>query len=128
MQPIILCLSLWLQMFLNVFAGGCGDGEGTHISAYLFLMQSENDDNLKWLMRGIFSVELLNQEGDQNHKPGSMCYEEKTAKNYNSKVSKGVHQKDGAGLNFLNTKTLKRSRFLPILKPSKTIPSTFKIP
>ena len=76
-------------MRLKVFAGGCGDGEGTHISAYLFLMQSENDENLQWPMRGIFSVELLNQEGDQNHKPGSICYEEKTTKNYNSKVGKG---------------------------------------
>ena len=31
----------------------------------LFLMQSENDENIEWPMRGIFSVRLLNQEGDQ---------------------------------------------------------------
>ena len=52
-------------------------------------MGSEKYENLEWPMRGIFSVKLLNQEEDQNHKPGSICYEEKTEKNYNSKISKG---------------------------------------
>ena len=66
-----------------------GNGKGTHISAYLIVMQGENDENLEWPMRGIFSIELLNQERDKNHKPGSIRFEGATAKDYNSKVSKG---------------------------------------
>ena len=77
------------KMCLKIFAGGCANGEGTHISAYLFLVQSENDGNLEWPMRGIFSIELLNQERDKNHIHGSIYFEETIAKNYNSKVRKG---------------------------------------
>ena len=54
-------------MCLHIYPGGHGDGEGTHISAYLYLMAGENDDHLEWSMRGIFSIEVLNQEEDQNH-------------------------------------------------------------
>ena len=87
-SPSFYAFPCGYKVCLNVFAGGCGDGEGTHISAYLFLVKSKNDENLKWPMRGIFFVKMLNQEGDQTHKPGSISYEEKTAKKYNSKVGK----------------------------------------
>ena len=56
------------KMCLSVYAGGCGHGKGTHISAYLHLMEGENDKTLEWPMRATFSIELLNQERDQNHK------------------------------------------------------------
>ena len=77
------------KMCLNIEAGGYEDGEGTHISACLFLMAGENDENLEWPMRGTFSIELLNQKEDQNHKKRSLCFKATEADDYNSKVSKG---------------------------------------
>ena len=56
------------KMCLLVAAGGVGHGEGTHISAFLYLMAGENDEHLEWPMRGVFSIEVLNQERDQDHK------------------------------------------------------------
>ena len=34
------------KMCLRVYAGGYGEGKGTHISAYLFLMAGDNDETL----------------------------------------------------------------------------------
>ena len=39
-------------------------------------------------MRGTFSIELLNQKEDQNHKQQSVCLKDTTAHGWNSKVSK----------------------------------------
>ena len=40
-------------------------------------------------MRGTFSIELLNQERDQNHGKDLVCFDETKANDWNSKVSKG---------------------------------------
>ena len=77
------------KMCLNIEAGGYGAGEGTHISAFLYLMAGENDEVLEWPMRGTFSIELLNQKEDQNHKQLSIFFDKTEEDNYNSKVSKG---------------------------------------
>ena len=55
------------KMSLNVVANGYGDGEGTHVSVYIYLMQGENDDNLAWPFRGTIKVSLLNQLEDGQH-------------------------------------------------------------
>ena len=60
-------------------------------------MAGENDGNLEWPMRGIFSVELLNQEQDHNHKQLSVYFDTIEAKTYNSKVNKG-HGSVGYGI------------------------------
>ena len=36
------------KMCLKVYANGCGDGKGTHVSVYIYLMKGEFDDNLEW--------------------------------------------------------------------------------
>ena len=77
------------KMCLIVYAGGNGDGEGTHISAFLYLREGENDEDLEWPMRGTFSIELLNQEEDQNHKKQSVSFDETEENEWNSKVSNG---------------------------------------
>ena len=76
------------KMCLRVDAGGHANGKGTHISAFLFLMAGENDGNLEWPMRGIFTIELLNQEKDQNHKKGLIRFVETRANEWNNKVRK----------------------------------------
>ena len=35
-------------MCLSVDAYGSWDGEGSRVSVYVYLMQGDNDDNLKW--------------------------------------------------------------------------------
>ena len=59
------------QMCLNVHAAGYDVGEGTHVSVYLFLMKGPHDNKLEqsghWPLRGIFTIELLNQLNDSDH-------------------------------------------------------------
>ena len=39
-------------MCLRIAADGNGDGENTHLSAFLFLMKGPHDDELTWPLRG----------------------------------------------------------------------------
>ena len=55
------------KMCLNVVANGHGDGKGTHVSVYIYLMRGDNDDNLKWPFKGTIEVSLLNQLEDGQH-------------------------------------------------------------
>ena len=47
-------------------------------------------------MRGTFSIELLNQKENQNHKQRSVCFSKTRADDFNSMVSKG-HAPSGWG-------------------------------
>ena len=55
------------KMCLSVDANGQGRGQGTHVSAFVNLMQGDNDDNLKWPFKGTIKVSLLNQLEDGQH-------------------------------------------------------------
>ena len=56
------------KMCLKVYANGVGEGKGTHVSVYIYLMLGGNDDNLKWPFKGTMKVSLLNQlEVGQHH-------------------------------------------------------------
>ena len=55
------------KMCLNVSANGYDNGEGTHVSVYVFLMRGDFDDRLTWPCRGDIIIQLLNQLGDVNH-------------------------------------------------------------
>ena len=55
------------KMCLNVCVGGDGNGEGTHLSVYLYLTKGPHDDNLKWLLKVKFIIKLLNQVSDNLH-------------------------------------------------------------
>ena len=59
------------KMCLKVYPAGYGDGEGTHVSVYLYLMKGPHDDKLEqsghWPLRGTFTIELLNQLNDKRH-------------------------------------------------------------
>ena len=54
-------------MRLRIDAHGQMLGEGTHLSAYIYLMKGENDDDLQWPFNGKISVQLLNWCSDSNH-------------------------------------------------------------
>ena len=55
------------KMSICVYANGNGDGNGTHVSVFSYLMRGENDDHLRWPFTGTVTVELLNQLKDDNH-------------------------------------------------------------
>ena len=53
------------KMCLLVYAGGNGDGANTHVSVFLYLMKGVCDEQLEWPLRGKFSIQLLNQDGEK---------------------------------------------------------------
>ena len=55
------------KMCLMVFANGYGDGAGTHLSVYVYLMKGEHDDKLTWPFRGDITIQLVNQYKGQDH-------------------------------------------------------------
>lgn len=55
------------KMCLGVNSNGWGHGKGTHVSLYVFLMQGEFDDQLKWPFQGHVTVQLLDQVGESDH-------------------------------------------------------------
>ena len=55
------------RMALSIDCNGYGEGEGTHISVFLSTMYGEFDTELEWPFCGAISIELLDQEGTNNH-------------------------------------------------------------
>ena len=55
------------KMCVRVDANGNGDGKGTHVSVFAYLMKGDNDDYLTWPFTGTVTFELLNQLEDKNH-------------------------------------------------------------
>jgi hypothetical protein len=53
------------KMCLLVYAGGNGGGVNTHVSVFLLLMKGEYDDQLKWPLGDIFTIQLLSQDGEE---------------------------------------------------------------
>ena len=62
------------KMCLSIDAGGNGDGEGTHLSVFLYLMKGPHDGDLAWPLRGKFEVKLLNQISDSEHHSKTVTY------------------------------------------------------
>ena len=55
------------KMCLKMHVNGYGNGKGTHVSVFIYLMRGDNDDNLKWPFKGTIKVSLLNQLEDGQH-------------------------------------------------------------
>ena len=55
------------HMALRVYANGCGDGEGTHVSVFARVLKGEYDAGLKWPFIGSVIFTLLNQIKDNKH-------------------------------------------------------------
>ena len=62
------------KMCLDVYANGEGDGEGSHLSVYLYILHGPHDDQLDWPLKGSFTIELLNQLEDKNHHRGTLDF------------------------------------------------------
>ena len=55
------------KMCLRVDANGSASGQGTHLSLFVYLLQGEFDDQLKWPFQGNITIKLKNQEEDRDH-------------------------------------------------------------
>jgi len=78
------------RMCMSVYPNGINNGEHTHLSVLLHLMKGPYDDDLQqsghWPMRGIFTIELLNQLRDENHYTRIVTFNSTTPKRYASRV------------------------------------------
>ena len=54
------------NMRLCVYADGCGEGKGTHLSAFTKIIQGKFDRQLEWPFQGQITFKLLDQQGDQH--------------------------------------------------------------
>ncbi len=52
---------------LNIDTNGSGEGDGTHLSAYLYSVQGDYDDEQQWPIEVTVRLTMLNQLGDHNH-------------------------------------------------------------
>ena len=62
------------KVCIGVDAAGNDDGEGTHLSVYMYLMKGPHDDELTWPLRGKFEIKLLNQISDGKHHSWNLEY------------------------------------------------------
>ena len=63
------------KLCLRVYADGCGNCKGTHLSVFFCIMKGPNDNQLSWPLRGIFTVELLNQLSNTGHYSKKVIYQ-----------------------------------------------------
>ena len=86
------------KMCLNVDANGYGDGEGTHVSVFTYLMRGDNDDHLKWPFKGTIKVTLLNQlEDGQHHTQQLWSPDSDVDENARKRVTEGARASSANG-------------------------------
>ena len=71
---------------LRVYANGFGDAEGTNLSAFVNLMRGKNDQTLVWPLRADFTITLLNQLKDGEHKEYVASMHHDSDEKYNARV------------------------------------------
>ena len=93
------------KMQLRVDSSGTQDGEGTHVSVYVYLMKGEFDDELSWPFQGHVTVRILNQLKDSNHYERVIDFPKGTNPLSVNRVTLGGRVKAGHGY----------SQFIPVL-------------
>ena len=77
------------RMCLRVDANGNGDGKGTHVSLYSYLMRGKFDSHLKWPFRGNITIQLLNQLKNKRHWAVTIPYTNGTSEASAARVTDG---------------------------------------
>ena len=67
------------NMQIEVLANGRYSGKDTHISLYVWLLQGQYDNNLKWPFYGNITIKLLNQVEDRKHFEHSVQFNDKVS-------------------------------------------------
>jgi len=90
------------KTYLRVYAAGHGDGEGSHVSVYLYSVKGPYDDKLYQLFvdngpqKGKFTIELLNQQDDINHYIQHVCVKTALSNDYDDDAEVCNHMVWGA--------------------------------
>lgn len=74
------------KMCLNIDANGYGEGKDTHVSVFIYLMQGDFDSQLKWPFQGNICVQLVNQEGNNDHHEKSIEFKESSGEKSTGRV------------------------------------------
>ena len=77
------------RICFTVYPTGINDGEGTHMSVFLYLMKGPHDDELTWPLRGKFELKLFNQISDCEHHSSFVIYNDRNADGTAGRVSVG---------------------------------------
>ena len=85
------------KMCLRVYANGFGDGKGTHVSVFAYLMRGEFDNVLKWPFRGHVVIQLCNQLQDKYHRGYTIDFSKTTDARIISRVISGEKADSGCG-------------------------------
>ena len=85
------------KMCVRVDVYGAGDGKGTHVSVYVYLMKGEFDDKLHWPMRANIIVKILNWKEDLNHIQESVRFSDDAGGDVCNRVTSGPRAKVGRG-------------------------------
>lgn len=85
------------KMCLNVDPCGVEAGEGTHISVFLKLMRGQFDSYLLWPFRGSITVELLSQDGTEEHRIKTINFNDSTPIECTHQVTRGEKVNEGWG-------------------------------
>ena len=94
-------------MCLRVDAAGNSDGEGTHLSVYLYLMKGLHDDELTWPLRGKFEIKLLNQISNSEHHSKIVSYDNCMMITVHDRIMESDEISDGWGKSqFISNKDL----------------------
>ncbi len=88
------------KVTLNVYPNGQGSGKGTHVSVFMHLMKGANDNILQFPMTGIFSVQLMNWKGDNQHFQRPIQFDDYTPVHHREQVVTG-ERADGWGKQFI---------------------------
>ena len=84
-------------MSLMVYANGNQDGAGTHVSVYVTLMRGEYDDILTWPFCGNITIQLVNQNRDQDHVERYLNFTDEHGDDVSGRVTSGVIAKMSLG-------------------------------
>ena len=85
------------MMCLCVWPKGCGDGRGTHLGVTVHLMRGDFDDQLKWPFTGAITYQLVDQEGDEDHKIVVVSFNDLIPDSVTKRVTKEERNRTGQG-------------------------------
>ena len=86
------------KMCIKVNPNGVGDGAGTHVSMFVYLMRGEYDNDLLWPFRGRITFQLVNRRADTGHVSYAVNYDDKTEHDTAGRVTEGERAINGWGL------------------------------
>ena len=89
------------KMCLKVYPNGCGDGKGTHVSIFTYLMKGSYDDHLKWPFRGEVTIKIVNQVGDHDHIERTTTFNDQTPDSAAGRVTSGERSRGRGQHQFL---------------------------